>query len=659
MKCDSPPWKKSFQKRKLFSTMAENILTAQGLRKSWGDKILFRDISFGLESRQKVGLLGTNGSGKSTLLKILGGRENDYEGAVTRRKDMTVHYLEQEAALMAKAAWRPDGPGLPEGLRVGDFIFSAFGKIGETLARYHALPSDAGEETAVLRSDLEKRIDADHGWALYREVVSMASQLEVDLSWILLPALSGGQLKKIQLVRALSGEPDLLLLDEPTNHLDEGTIRWLEDKLIRFGGTLALITHDRYFLERAVNHILELWNGSIQPYPGNYARYLEKKAELEANLARQDEKRLAFLRDEIDWIRRGPKARGTKAKARIDRYEEAKSKEGFSRAKSLELDLEGGARLGKTILEVEGLRKSYGDNLLFQGLDLSLLAGDRIGILGPNGCGKSTFLKILLGREKPDGGEVKVGVNTVMGYFDQKRAGLDPTKTVWQTLAGESEYVEFGGAKRPKRGFLEGFLFPPALQHTLVSKLSGGEQNRLQLAASLVSNPANLLLLDEPTNDLDINTLQVLEEALVQFPGCALIVSHDRYFLDRVATAMLVFSAGRARLLPGNYSAYLEVEEAAAAAPREAEKSAAPAKKRSALSYMEKKELEGMEGRIQAEEEALRAAEESLNAASARGDFAEVQKLDRAYHDARAAVDALYARWDRLEKKARGEEESA
>jgi ATP-binding cassette subfamily F protein uup len=422
--------------------------------------------------------------------------------------------------------------------------------------------------------------------------------------------------------------------------------------------------------------VLELWNGEAHPYPGTYARYLEKKAEHMANLARQDEKRLAFLRTEIDWIRRGPKARGTKAKARIDRYEAARAQEGFREAKSLELDLEGGARLGKTILETRGVAKGYGGRGLFRGLDLSLLAGDRIGILGPNGCGKSTFLKILLGRETPDAGEVVVGQNTVVAYFDQKREVLDPDKTVWQTLEGESEYVEFGGRKQYKRTFLEGFLFPSALQNTQVGRLSGGEQNRLQLAAALVRNPANLLLLDEPTNDLDIATLQVLEEALVQFPGCALIVSHDRYFLDRVATAMLVFGpGGKVRLVPGNYSDWLaasreeEAEERAAGAgtasapqPRKADGAGAgraeppAAKKRSTLSYLEKKELESMETAILEKEEALQAAEAALGEASAAGDFARVQERNAAYEAARRAVDDLYARWEWLEKKAKGEE---
>ncbi|HLP40496.1 MAG TPA: ATP-binding cassette domain-containing protein, partial [Fibrobacteria bacterium] len=328
--------------------MAENILTARNLRKSWGDKVLFRDLSFGLDQGQKVGLLGTNGSGKTTLLRVLAGREGDYEGEIARRKDLVVHYLPQEVPFAAPGdVAAADGTAMPEGAPAAEYVFGAFGSVGRLLARYFAAErtAEAGEDHGE-RAELEAKVEAEHGFALYRQAVSLASRLGIDLGAPLTRALSGGQLKKIQLIRALCGDPDLLLLDEPTNHLDEGSIRWLEAELIRFRGTLLLITHDRYFLERAVDHILELWNGGAHPYPGNYARYLEKKAELMDNLQRQDEKRLAFLRNEIDWIRRGPKARGTKAKARIDRYEEAKAQEGFQQSKSLELDLEGGARLG-------------------------------------------------------------------------------------------------------------------------------------------------------------------------------------------------------------------------------------------------------------------------------------------------------------------------
>lgn len=640
------------------------MLTAQNLKKSWGEKVLFRDLSFGLDQGRKAGLLGANGSGKSTLLRILAGRETDFEGSIARRKDLVVHYLGQDTPWIKSGAPMPShGDAMREGAPVAEYVFGGAGAVGPLLARYHGAlaagtAGGGGESDLAELAELEHKVEAEHGFAHYRQAVSLASRLGVDLSAPMVTSLSGGQLKKIQLIRALGGDPDLLLLDEPTNHLDEDSIRWLETELMRFRGTMLLITHDRYFLERAVDQIVELWNGMAHPYPGNYARYLEKKAELMDNLQRQDDKRLSFLRNEIDWIRRGPKARGTKAKARIDRYEDAKNQEGFHRAKSLELDLEGGARLGKTILEVQGLSKGYGGARLFEGLDLSLLAGDRIGILGPNGCGKSTFLKILLGRETPDAGAVVLGKNTVVGYFDQKRETLDPEKTVWQSLEGESEYVEFGGKKLFKRSFLESFLFPSVLQNTQVGRLSGGEQNRLQLAASLVRNPANLLLLDEPTNDLDIATLQVLEEALVQYPGCALIVSHDRYFLDRVATSMLVFGpGGKVRLVPGNYADYLEnrveEEKAAAAAPKASAE--VPAKKRSALSYLEKKELDGMEATIQKAEVVATKAEEALGAASAAGEFTAVQARNQDYEAAKRAVETLYARWEELEAKSKSQ----
>jgi len=670
--------------------LSENALTVQNLRKAWGEKVLFSGISFGIDRGQKVALLGLNGSGKSTLLRILAGRESDYDGSLSRRKDQTQRYLDQAARLGPAGMQDAD---LILGRTVAEEVFAPHGSLGALLTRYFLASraaaqgeisvadgaastqgiltaSTQGNSSPTSASDLatlSDAIDREHGWDLYGQVQALAGQLHVDLGWIAEPALSGGQLKKIQLIRALAGEPDLLLLDEPTNHLDEDAIRWLEGKLAGYPGTMVVVTHDRYFLENAVDHILELWNGEIRSFPGNYGRYLEKKAELEEVLARTDSKRLSFLRTEIDWIRRGPKARGTKAKARIQRYETARDKQAFAADKSMSLDLGDSARLGKTILEVHGLSKAYGSKLLFRDLELSLLPGDRIGVLGPNGSGKTTFLKIVLGQVQGDSGEVKLGTNTAPAYFDQKRESLDPQKTVWQTLGGDAEYVEFGGAKVPKRGFLENFLFPARMHYAKVERLSGGEQNRLQLAMALTARPANLLILDEPTNDLDIATLQVLERALADFPGCAIVVSHDRFFLDQVANSMLIFNEdGSVRRLPGNYSDYLDsaaedaasgAESSAATARADAGKPAsaeAPAKKRSTLSYLEKKELETMEARIAAKEAEQQAAEAALMAASAAGKFEAVQQADRDYAERQREVAELYARWESLEAK-RGE----
>jgi ATP-binding cassette subfamily F protein uup len=636
--------------------MADNALTVQDLRKAWGEKVLFDGLSFGIDRGQKVALLGINGSGKSTLLRILAGRETDFTGTVTRRTNQTFRYLDQNARVAPPGEAKPELGDLTAGRTVAEEVFSLQGNLGALLARYF-LALQSGDAHAV--ADLTNAIDKDHGWDLYGQVQALAGQLSVDLSWTVTPALSGGQLKKIQLIRALASNPDLLFLDEPTNHLDEDAIRWLEQKLAGYPGTLVVVTHDRYFLENAVDHILELWQGQMRSFPGNYGRYLEKKAELEESLAKADAKRLSFLRTEIDWIRRGPKARGTKAKARIQRYETARDAQGFSTDKSMSLDLGESTRLGKTILEAHGVSKSFGGKRLFEGLELSLLAGDRIGILGPNGSGKTTFLKLVLGQLKPDAGEIKLGVNTQPAYFDQKRETLDPDKTVWQTIGGDAEYVEFGGAKVPKRGYLENFLFPARMHFAQVGRLSGGEQNRLQLAMALVAKPANLLILDEPTNDLDIATLQVLERALCDFPGCALVVSHDRYFLDQVATSMLVFGAdGKVKQIPGNYSDYLDSLAVAApeAKPAAAKPAAdAPARKRSTLSYNEKKELDGIEAAIAAKEAEAQAAEAEMLAASAGGNYALIKAATESHAAKQAEAEALYARWELLEKKQRGE----
>jgi ATP-binding cassette subfamily F protein uup len=648
--------------------VADNVLTAQNLHKAWGEKVLFGGLSFGVDRGQKVALLGLNGSGKSTLLRILAGRETDFEGSITRRTNFIHRYLDQ-AVKVVKPGDPETAPGdLVAGRSVADEVFAPQGAIGTLLARYvmvlhemgspeHALLSESAVDKAHEElSHLNDAIERDHGWDLYGQVQALAGQLDMDLAWTIETSLSGGQLKKIQLIRALAGTPDLLLLDEPTNHLDESAIRWLEEKLASYPGTMIVVTHDRYFLENAVDHILELWNGDIRSFPGNYGRYLEKKAELEENLAVTEGKRMAFLKEEINWIRRGPKARGTKAKSRIQRFEEIRDKKAFAADKIMDLDLDSAARLGKTILEITNLAKAYGDRQLFRGLDLSLLPGDRIGILGPNGSGKTTFLKILLGKIKADSGEIKLGVNTLTAYFDQKRESLDPEKTVWHTLGGDTETVEFGGAKVPKRGFLENFLFPARMHFAKVGRLSGGEQNRLQLAMALVSNPANLLILDEPTNDLDIATLQVLERALSEFPGCAIVVSHDRFFLDQVANSMLIFSkSGKVRQIQGNYSDYLdseaEDEKAAAEAAAAAKVSVERTKNRPGLSHQEKKEWETIEARIAEKEKAAEAAEGALAKASAAGKFAEVQEANLRYETLKKEVETLFARWEQLDAK--------
>ncbi len=679
--------------------MPENLLTAQSLSKAWGNKVLFDQLEFGVEAGQKVALLGINGCGKSTLMRVLAGVESDYSGTVTRKKDLRLCYQGQDTHLLpensgnklSKSAQNssvksvPPRPSVSDSVnpdnnesyskKLWDVIYENKGKLGKAIIHYLNWQY-SGESHTEHTADLETDIENAHGWDLYAEVNSMATQLDMDLSLPIESQLSGGQIKRVQMIKALCGEPDLLLLDEPTNHLDEDCIRWLEGWLKTFRGTLILITHDRYFLERVVNHIIELWRGKAYSYPGNYTRYLEKKAELEEMMAARDQKRLAFLRNEIDWIRRVPKARGTKAKARIQRYDEALNQSGYEKQKALDLDLSSNERMGKLILEMKKVDKAFGDKVLLNKFTLGLRQGERWGLLGANGCGKTTLLRIMMGTEPSDSGHVQLGFTTKIAYFDQHRETLEEHKTVWQNIVDDSEYVQFGSQKINKRSFLEGFLFPSDLQQTQVSRLSGGEKNRLQLAKVMLT-PANLLILDEPTNDLDIQSLQVLEEALIAFQGCVLVVSHDRYFLDRVVTGIMAFAGdGEILQLPGNYADNenwrnewkQRKREAAASESTNKAKAKSLAddsqkiksndssaslegKKRTALSYLEKKEWDSLEATILSAETQLQQIESELNSASAESNYAKVEDSSKRYSEQKAIVDGMYARWQFLEDK--------
>jgi ATP-binding cassette subfamily F protein uup len=621
--------------------MADPILTLKGLSKHWGDRVIFENLDFGISIGDKLAFLGANGSGKSTLLKILAGVEDDYEGEVTLRRSTVVHYLGQDSDVL-------------EGQTLVQYAFQEH-RENHILQGYHTALLNQSDDI----NDWDRQIEEHHLRSVYAEFLALCGNLGVSPDMINDGTLSGGQKKRMQLVKALQGSPELLILDEPTNHLDEDVIRWLEKWLQNYAGTLILVTHDRYFLERVIDRIFELWRGTLHMYEGNYSLYLELKAAQVENMMVQEERRQSFLRKEIEWVRRGPKARTTKSKSRVDRYDQINDKEAFKRDTNSQIDLGASERLGRRVVNLNNVTKKFGDKTIVENFDLRLIAGDRVGLLGPNGCGKSTLLKMMLGELEPDSGEVEIGESVKFAVFRQQREQLDLEATVWETIRGESEYVTMGDEKLHKKGFLESMSFHNSIHHNKVKTLSGGEKNRLQLA-QIVLTPANVLVLDEPTNDLDLNTLQVLEEQIENYAGCVLIVSHDRYFLEKICDTLLVFTEqGELVHLPGTYSYYLEWRKEREAAEKarmariEPEKQITQtvAKKSNKLSYKEQREFDTMEESVLNAEAELEKIEAELTEASAQGKFSKLQELSSAFDSKKIAVEKLYARWEELEIK--------
>lgn len=529
-----------------------NYLSVENLSKSFGDRKLFQKISFGIDQGQKIALVGINGAGKSTLMKIIMGIEVADSGEIGINQQVKVSYVHQN-------------PVFSGNLTVYQTIFD--GSKNETLQvieDYHKAMLDAerGKDNGDVLQKLFEKMDALQAWDYEYQIKEVLGKLGLHDTGLPVGNLSGGQRKRVALAKAILEKPDLLLLDEPTNHLDLETIEWLEDYLSKANLSIFMVTHDRYFLEKVTNQILELDNGNIHRYLGNYGYFLEKKAERREIEATEQEKAKSLYKKELEWIRRQPKARGTKAKYRVDAFEETKEK-AFQKREEREIELKvTSQRLGNKIIEIEHLSKSFGEKVLVKDFGYIFKKGDKIGIVGPNGSGKTTFLNMLTGMISPDKGKITVGQTTAIGYYRQEEDSFDEEKRLIDIVKDVAEVVTVaGGATITVSQFLTKFGFPPKQQHTPISKLSGGERRRLQLLMVLIKNP-NFLILDEPTNDLDIVTLNTLEEFLDNFPGCLIIVSHDRYFMDRLVEHLFVFEGeGRIKDFPGNYTDFREWEK--------------------------------------------------------------------------------------------------
>ena len=513
-------------------------------------KQVLKDIYLSFYYGAKIGVLGLNGSGKSTLLRIIAGLDKDYIGEMTMSKGYTVGLLEQEPQLDNRKTVREV---VEEGRREVIALLREYETVSNKLGE-HKSP-DEMDKLLEKQSQLQEKIEAANGWELENELEIAMDALRCQPSETKVEVLSGGERRRVALCRLLIQEPDILLLDEPTNHLDAESVQWLEQHLQRYKGTVIAVTHDRYFLDNVAGWILELDRGHGIPFQGNYSSWLEQK---QARLEREEKaesKRRKTLEHELEWIRMSPKGRHAKGKARITRYEELLGKEQEKAAEDLEIYIPPGPRLGAIVIEAKNLTKSYGDKLLFENLNFSLPRGGIVGVIGPNGAGKTTLFRMITGQVKPDSGTFKVGDTVKLGYVDQDRA-LDGGKTVWEVISDAKDTVPLGKSEVNSRAYCGKFNFSGTDQQKKVKDLSGGERNRVHLARMLKEG-ANLILLDEPTNDLDVNTLRALEEGLERFGGCCMVSSHDRWFLDRIATHILAFEGdSKVVWFEGNYSEY-------------------------------------------------------------------------------------------------------
>ena len=499
----------------------------------------------------KIGIVGPNGAGKSTLMKIMAGFDTEFQGEAWPGENITVGYLAQE-------------PQLDASKTVLENVKDGAREVADMVDRFNAISAEMGDPKddtdfdALMEEmgDLQTKIDAVDGWTLDNQLEIAMEALRCPPSDWEVANLSGGEKRRIALTRLLIQKPDILLLDEPTNHLDAESVEWLENHLKEYAGAVLMITHDRYFLDNVVGWILEIDRGKYFPYEGNYSTYLEKKAKRLEQEDREESGRQKAIKDELEWIRQGPKGRQTKSKARIAKFDQLVASQENRKPSGAQIVIQVPERLGGKVIEVENISKAYGDKLLFENLSFTLPAGGIVGVIGPNGAGKSTLFKLITGQETPDEGTIEMGTTVRLGYVDQSRDHLDDKKNVWEEISDGLDYMKINGHDQSTRAYVGAFNFKGADQQKNVGKLSGGERNRVNIA-KMLKRGGNVLLLDEPTNDLDVDTLRALEEALLAFAGCAVVISHDRWFLDRIATHILAFEGdSQVVWFEGNYQAY-------------------------------------------------------------------------------------------------------